>query len=301
MSAKTNGFGSIRMFLIVFIIILLPGLLGAQGASLPENKGFFTVKQIMADSCSACHDWASSYEGIADPARVTPSAPEKSPLYLKIANDSMPMAGDKLTSAQKTVIRAWIAAGATQSETTAGPSAASLGLAGPDMLTLHEISGFTTTGLFYAAGIVSAVHFFSIMTEGHAYAESHNIDEDTAAGQAARTAYLIQLESSPEQQALKWWHVGLVSSAELTYMYNAITGIDMWSGDIPLFSKPGLHRLAFFTHAGLMAAELILGFITTNSLETGNHELHRTIGFAHIAIGFTIPTLILIGGLENIF
>jgi len=89
----------------------------AQSAKLPENKGFVTIAAIMKDNCAQCHAWAASYSGIASPSRIVATLPDKSLLYQKIRDDSMPLSGKKLTKEEKELIRAWLAAGASPTDT----------------------------------------------------------------------------------------------------------------------------------------------------------------------------------------
>jgi uncharacterized membrane protein len=84
---------------------------------LPENKGFVTIAAILKESCSSCHAWATSYAGIANPLRIVATLPEKSLLYQKIKDDSMPRTGKKLSQEEKALIRAWLAAGASPTDT----------------------------------------------------------------------------------------------------------------------------------------------------------------------------------------
>jgi hypothetical protein len=275
--------------------------------SQETNQGFLTVRQILQDNCSACHDWATSYEGIADPSRVTPGSPEKSPLYTTVADDSMPMGAEPLPITQKNLLRAWIAAGATASEEplslalpeAAQPEAAAAPPAAPaapvrhfDKLKFHQVSGFTSASLFLAAGAIGAVQFGTLMSESHAYRDANGIDEDQISSLCAD--YIMGLWSNPQHTALRWTHVGLLSAGEAFYLYNAVTGIGMIQKGRGAFSAQALHRYAFFTHGTLMLAELILGAFTTEALSSGNHWAVVGIGISHIAVGVTIP-LVMIG------
>ena len=86
--------------------------------------------------------------------------------------------------------------------------------------------------------------------------------------------------------------MGLLSAGEALYLANAVTGISMISKNRGL-STQALHRYAFFVHGSLMVAELIR-VITTEVLSSGNHWAIVGIGISHIAVGFTIP-LVMIG------
>ncbi len=290
-----------------FLLLLLafPFTAGSQEA----NQGFATVRQLLETSCSACHDWASSYQGIAAPSRVTPGSPEKSRLYVLVASDEMPMGGPPLEVTQKNLLRAWIAAGATDSqeplsltmpEAPAGgavPEAA--GQAAPaaparrfNKLKFHQASGFTSASLFLAAGAIGVVQFGTLISESHAYRDANGIEEDQISSQCA--AYIMDLWDNPEHQALRWTHVSLLAAGEAFYMYNAVTGIGMLSKERPGLAAQDLHRYAFFTHASLMLAQIILGVFTTEVLSRGDHWAIIGLGVAHTAVGFTIP-LVMIG------
>jgi len=73
-----------------------------------------------------------------------------------------------------------------------------------------------------------------------------------------RTAVVRRLPDGhverPEHQAWRWTHVGLLAAGESFYLYNAITGIGMFSKDRPGLTAQDLHRYAFFTHGSLMLA-----------------------------------------------
>jgi len=273
------------------------------------NQGFSSVKKIFGASCLSCHSWAASYKETVNPDRIVPLHPDQSRIFINIEDDTMPMSGPKLTADEKNLIKAWIEAGATDSAeplttlTTGVDSSTSDRQQSdtvvpekkmPGSITLHAISGFTSSSLFLAAGIVSTIHFVNIMQEGHALAESGLATEEN------RGTYMMNFWNEPAQQTLRFWHIGLLSAGEAFYLYDAITGISMWSKDQPGLTREKLHRYGFFLHSGLMAAQIILGFLETYALQTGNHDIHVGIGLAHCAIGFAIPVLMVSAGLENI-
>lgn len=281
-------------------------LLAAAGALAQEdNQGFFTVRKILEASCSSCHDWAGSHEGIADPSRVSPGSPEDSRLYQMVASDAMPLGGSPLPVTQKNLLRAWIAAGASSSEeplVTALPGAAgevdavtAATTPAPrsvNRLKFHKVSGYTSGSLFLAAGAVGAVQWGTLISAAHAYRDANGIEEDEISAQCA--GYIQGLWEDAEHQALRWTHVGLLSAAEALYLYNAVTGIGMRTRDGPGLTAQDLHRYAFFTHGSLMLAELILGLFTTEVLSSGDHWATVGLGIAHTAVGLTIP-LVMIG------
>jgi mono/diheme cytochrome c family protein len=289
------------------LLLALPSLvLAAQEAA--GNRGFQTIQEIFQASCTACHDWASSYEGITDPSRLVKGSPEASAIYNMIASDAMPMTEPKLTPDQKNLIRDWIAAGAPSSTEpivqAPAPEPAKQGAATlvkpkgvsalPGKLRFHRVSGFTSAALFLAAGAVGGAHWGTIMAAGHAYRDAHDIEEEQISSMCAD--YIMGLWNDPMHQALRWTHVGLISTGELFYLYNAVTGLQMLSKDRPGLTPQDLHRYAFFTHGALMIAELILGIFTTDVLSSGNHWAMVGVGFAHIGIGLAIPAVMISSG-----
>jgi hypothetical protein len=295
---------ALRIVGCLLLLLAFPFAARSQEA----NQGFLTVRQIMEANCSACHDWAGSFQGIADPARVTPGSPEKSRLYTMVASDAMPVGGEPLPVTQKNLLRAWIAAGATESQeplllalpeaaqpeaAAAAPSAAQ---AAPvrkfNKLKFHQVSGFTSASLFLAAGAIGVVQFGTLISASHAYRDKWDIEEDEISSTCAN--YIIDLWNDPEHVALRWAHVGLLTAGEGFYLYNTVTGIGMLSKERPGLSAQDLHRYAFFTHASLMVAQIMLGVFTTEVLSRGDHWSIIGLGVAHTAVGFTIP-LVMIG------
>lgn len=299
------------------LLCMPPGLFAETVAAMPANKGFATIKEILDKSCSACHGWTSSHESITDGGRVIAGSPEKSLLYQRIANDEMPMEGDKLTAEQKAFIKGWIAAGAPSTElpiavpaaegagasAAAGPPAvapaASKGfLLFPSKASFHAVTGFTSSALFLGAGVIGVVHFVNMMNEAHAYRDQIQWNEDTG-NPAVRTSEIETVWGN--DQALRWWHVGLITAGETLYLGDAITGISMMTRQQPgKLTKHDIHRYAFFTHAALMVAQIGLGFAETYALSTGQHDLLIGLGAAHAAIGLAIPAVMIGAGLENL-
>jgi len=282
---------------VYLLLLAVPFVAASQEA----NHGFRSVRQILETSCAACHDWAATYEGIADPARVTPGSPKKSPLYTTVASDSMPP-GEPLPVTQKNLLRAWIAAGATASEEPLALTLPEAAGAEPataprrfNKVKSHQIAGFTSGSLFLAAGTIGAVQWGTLIADGHAYRDANHIDEDQISSVCA--AYIGDLWANPFHQTLRWTHVGLLSAGEAFYLYNAVTGIVMRTKDRPGLTPQDLHRYAFFTHGSLMLAEIIMGFLTTEVLSSGNHELMIGFGIAHTAVGFAIPVVMIGSGI----
>jgi hypothetical protein len=286
--------------------VLLPFHASAQAATEPSNRGFTTIKAILDRSCSACHDWTASYQTITAPERIVPGEPDKSMIFTMVAGDRMPAEGEKLSAAEKAYIRGWILAGAPSTDLPIAVPAAEAPSDGATTSTppvfnkvlFHEITGFTSTAMFTAAGIIGVVHFLTMMQEGHRLRDAINYQESQ--GNAVRAPYVEQAWGS--DAALRWWHVGLIAGGEALYLGDAITGISMWTQSTPgKFTKHDLHRLGFFTHAGLMIAQVVLGFLTTDALSRGDHDAVIGLGAAHAAVGVAIPVVMLGAGLENIY
>jgi hypothetical protein len=301
-----------RVFLTLIVLAaVFPSTLfsEAAGSATATNKGFVTIKEILENRCSACHDWTGSWESITGGGRIVPGSPEKSALYQKIADDSMPAEGDKLTPDQKAFIRGWIAAGAPDTDlpiavpgaettTAASPApAASQGfLFFPNKVVFHEVTGFASTALFMGAGIIGVVHFLNMMSEGHKLRDAAGFDEDGP--ESVRKPLVIEAWKSDSD--LRWWHVGLIAAGETLYIGDAITGLSMLTSSTPgKITKRDIHRYAFFTHVTLMAAEIVLGFFTTDALSRGEHDTVIALGAAHAGIGVAIPLVMLGAGLEN--
>jgi hypothetical protein len=313
---------SIQKILAVFVAavagLAFPLAVSAQAAgAVSSNKGFVTVKEILDNSCSACHDWTASWESITGGGRIVPGSPEKSLLYQKIAGDEMPKAGDKLTAEQKAFIRGWIAAGAPATDLpiavpAAEPAPGSAPAAGtaaatpapsrgflffPSRVAFHEVTGFTATALFFGAGALGVVHFIDMMNEGHVLRDAINFPEG---GPESVRIPLVQ-QAWAGDSALRWWHVGFIVGGEALYLGDALTGISMMTKkQAGKVTRADIHRAAFFTHVSLMAAQIALGFFETSALANGSHDLMIGLGAAHAAIGVAIPLVMLGAGLENV-
>jgi hypothetical protein len=308
------------LVLVACLLAILPPSLFAQNAAAPANRGFATVKEILVTSCAGCHDWTDSYESVMADSKIVAGDPDKSRLYQRIADDSMPAAGDKLTAEQKAFIKGWIAAGAPSTDlpiAVPGPVAAGGSAGGsaaeaapakpaapqgflffPSKVVFHEVTGFTSTALLLGAGAIGAWHLLDMMEMAHLYRDATGFTENSP--EALRIAEIQKVWGA--DSALRWWHVGLLIGGETLYLGDALTGISMFTKQQPgKLTKHDIHRYAFFTHAALMAAQVGLGFAETWALSTGNHDLVIGIGAAHAAIGITIPLVMLGAGLENIF
>jgi hypothetical protein len=291
------------------MMVVCPALLGFS-----DNQGFTSVQAMLTRSCSDCHDWTGTWEDITAGGHIVAGSPEKSIIWQKVSTDEMPQAGEKLTADQKALLKAWILAGAPNSDqpivvAAETPATAAVTpavtpphpttfLLFPNKVTFHEVTGFTSTGLFLAAGIIGGIHFLDMMNAAHAYRDAIAFNEDIGP-ESLRIAEIEKVWAG--DSALRWWHVGLIISGETLYLGDALTGISMFTTpQAGKLTKHDIHRYAFFTHAALMAAQIGLGFAETYALSTGQHDLMIGLGAAHVVIGFAIPAVMLGAGLENV-
>lgn len=153
---------------------------------------------------------------------------------------------------------------------------------------------FNVLYAWITAGVVGAIRAYDLMSAGHAYRDANDIGEDQIGPLCS--GEIASLWSG--DQTLRWTHVGLLIAGETVYLGNAITGVSMWSHGSPgVITRSDLHRYAFFLHAGLMASEIVLGFVTSDALSRGDHELVSTLGVAHAAIGLPIPLVVIGAGI----
>jgi hypothetical protein len=210
---------------------------------------------------------------------------------------AMLLASSALLSAQGTPIPATFAADGTDSPdavasaSTPAPSSRFLGFQSKE--SFHRFSGWASGGLLLAAGVVGGIHVYDMMSKAHDYRDANHIDEfDTA----QCIAEINAVYNEPTEQALRWTHVGLLAAGETFYFANALTGVSLMAPLEPGWNKARIHRYAFFVHAGLMAAEGVLGYFSSDALQRGDHEAFMGLLEAHAVIGFTIPAVILGAG-----
>jgi hypothetical protein len=299
--------------LLVVAIVIAAAAAGLAAADTTLAVSFGPVQEMLQAKCASCHDWASVTEGIAE--RVTPGAPDESAIWQKVAKNLMPP-GEPLATAEKALLKDWIAAGAPTGG-AAGGDAAGADTAAADATSgatseegeqapstflgfksktaFHMATGYTSTALFLGAGIVGAVQWGTLMYESHEYRDANHIEEDQIS--TACASYIAALRDDPLHSALRWTHVGLLSAAEVLYLADAITGISMLTKDRPGLTPQDIHRYAFFTHAALMISELALGIASSAFLDLGDHESIVGVGIAHTAVGFAIPVIMLSAGI----
>lgn len=162
----------------------------------------------------------------------------------------------------------------------------------PTSVNTHRILGYTAGGLLLAGGVVGTIRFLDLMDRSHARRDAGEGGD----GDDENCGVIIH-EEWADGQALRWTHVGLVATGETLYLFDAATGISMMKKGVQPSKAGRIHRDAFFVHAGLMAADVILGFLLTNALDKGNHGEVVAYGAAHAGIGIAIPVIIIGSGL----
>jgi hypothetical protein len=291
----------------------------AQDAAQAVPLKFTEVSGLISNYCAACHDWAATPAAAIAAGVILPGKPDSSPLIRQVEAGRMPPEGDSPSRSETALLRAWIAAGAPLDAAPgagggAGPgtaealsaasepapegataTAAPKGFLGfPSKASFHRSAGWGSAGLLLAAGTVGAVRALGLQSEAHAYRDAQGIDDESQIGSLC--AAEIQKVWKADQ-TLRWVHVGLLVSGESLYLADAATGISWIDPKRSPSLRSRLHRWAFFGHAALMVTEAVLGFVTTDALSRGDHELVSTLGVAHAAIGFAIPVVIGAAGL----
>jgi hypothetical protein len=180
---------------------------------------------------------------------------------------------------------------ATSSATQAPPSRF---LGFKDKESFHRFSGWMSGGFLLASGLVGAVHAYGMMDAAHAYRDQQGIEDEF--NSALCLAEIEKVYNDPTQQALRWTHVGLLAAGESFYLANAITGSSFIGPLPPGWTKAKIHRYAFFVHAGLMVGEGILGFLSSDALQRGDHEAFTGLLVAHAGLGIAIPLVIIGSG-----
>ena len=278
----------------------------SPGTPLPPAADPPRAVALIAKYCSSCHGWAAGYEEIVAEDRVIPGRPSESRLFEYVESGYMPPSPPAPSPAEIELLRAWIASGAAAPEAVSGAtesadagSAASAGAPGKgggflgfkSKVDYHRAAGWTSSGLLLAAGVVGAVRAYDLMDAAHDYRDAMGITEDTM----DPVCYDMIRDLWSGDQALRWTHVSLLAAGETLYLGNAITGMSMARKAKPgQVSKSDIHRWAFFTHAALMASEIVMGLFTTDALKRGDHETVANLGRAHAAVGLAIP-LVMIG------
>jgi hypothetical protein len=163
---------------------------------------------------------------------------------------------------------------------------------------IHKALAFTTGGLLLASGAVGAWHFWDMYQKGHFYRDSLGYNEDLT-NPAVQTEWTRKTWLESHSQTMRVIHGALIASSVITYTATATIELAMprmIKNDAP-FSSVNVHRYLFYLHAGMMAANCILGFTESKALSDGNHELVQGLGIAHMVIGFSAPVVMMISGI----
>jgi hypothetical protein len=284
----------------LFLVAALPA--PAQGSPIPKTLGAGKAPDgaaILAADCSACHDWALANGALADSGAIVPGKPESSPAWIAVSEDRMPPDAP-LSKVDKDSLLAWINAGAPKSaaaEASSGvpvPSASFLGFKSKEGF--HRASGWASGGILLAAGVVGAAHALDMMNAAHAVRDTYPEDSLNDGNSPICRAEIAVVYDDPTEQALRWAHVGLLAAGESFYLANALTGTGFMGKLGPGWSKAKIHRYAFFLHAGLMVAEGVMGYFSSDALRRGDHETFHSLLQAHAAVGIAIPVVILGAG-----
>lgn len=308
-----SAYPSLRPFPALVLALAATAAIGAQdaapspGTPLPTAADPARAVALIGNYCSACHGWASGYKEIAAEGVIVPGKPSESRLFEYVESGYMPPSPPAPTPAEVELLRAWIAAGAAAPEAVSGatesadagsdasgevPDRSGGFLGFKTKVDYHRAAGWTSSGLLLAAGVVGAVRAYDLMSTAHEYRDSLGMTEEDEIDQQCYD-YIASLWSG--DQTLRWTHVSLLVAGETLYLGNAVTGMSMARKAKPgEISRSDIHRYAFFTHAALMASEIVMGLFTSDALRRGDHETVANLGRAHAAVGLAIP-LVMIG------
>lgn len=158
---------------------------------------------------------------------------------------------------------------------------------------IHRIFAWTTAGVLLSAEAVGIYHFFSMMKYGHDYRDNNSWSS------ADETDWIQDYWQTPKAQAMRILHGSLIAVGTSLYTATAIMEITIprLDTDSRFLSRPNIHRAIFFTHASLMLVNIGLGFLESYALSQGNHDLIVGAGIAHLAIGLSIPVIMVSSGL----
>jgi hypothetical protein len=164
---------------------------------------------------------------------------------------------------------------------------------------VHKALAFTTAGLVLAADGMGLYHFLQLVNRGHDLCPTGG-EEDGSFSDSLQTAQTQEAWSQSESQAERVIHAGLIAGALIAYTATATIELTMPRTHVsqrPL-SQTKLHKYLFWLHCGLMVANVGLGFWESYALSEGDHDLSKGLGIAHLAVGFSVPVVMVISGLS---
>ena len=108
------------------LILIVVSLIMAAKAQAQKPNLVAQIEELISKRCVTCHnaekrsgglDLSQKASAFAHQGAVIPNSPEKSQVYLRVANGTMPPNG-KLSPQETSLVKAWIGAGATYPEGT---------------------------------------------------------------------------------------------------------------------------------------------------------------------------------------
>lgn len=164
----------------------------------------------------------------------------------------------------------------------------------------HKAFAFASAGFLLAGDALGTYHFFDLRNKGHDYCDQHSggVDED----RIADSIYSDGIQSAwydSESQLFRVLHGGAIALGAICYTATASIELTTprWSRDKRPFSAVNDHKYLFFLHAGLMLANIALGFVESYALSEGNHDLVQGVGIAHMVVGFALPVVMTASGI----
>jgi hypothetical protein len=165
---------------------------------------------------------------------------------------------------------------------------------------LHRKFAFLTAGFLLLGDALGTYHFFALHASGHDYCRAHSngMDSDSISGAVYR-AGILQAWGNSESQLFRVLHGGAITLGAISYSATATMELTMprMINDNRPFSTVNMHHGLFYFHAGLMLANIGLGFLESYALSNGNHDLVMGAGIAHLIVGYALPIVITTSGL----
>jgi len=165
---------------------------------------------------------------------------------------------------------------------------------------VHKTFAFLSAGFLLAGDALGVYHYLDMRNKGHDYCDAHNggADEDNI-DPAVYSAGIQDAWLDSESQLFRVLHGGTIAVGSI--FYTATAAIEFttprMSRDKRTLSAPNVHRALFFLHAGLMVANIGLGFLESYALSDGNHDLVQGVGITHMVIGLALPVVITASGI----
>jgi hypothetical protein len=169
-----------------------------------------------------------------------------------------------------------------------------------DVVDMHKRFAFLSAGFLLLGDALGTYQFFHLRSLGHDYCRSHsNGAESDSIDPAVFRAGIAQAWGDPQSQLFRVLHGGSITMGTICYTATATMELTMprISKDKRPLSAVNVHHGLFYLHAGLMVANIGLGFLESYALSRGNHDLVIGAGTAHMVIGFALPVVMTASGL----